>query len=141
MLLQVNSGNQMSNKYKNMICCLFRWDQAGRRQQQQPSGPLSLWSVFLCQYLCSFLSVFLWVFLVSISFCQYLLSVFLSAICIYFNQFFGTACFLDSIFLGQHLLGCIFFGTAWFLGSVYCQCSFCKLEKYAFPSIEKRISF
>ena len=63
------------------------------------------------------------VFFVSISvgifgqyFCQYfllvflsvVLSVFLSVICIYFSQFFGTACFLDSIFW-DGIFGAVFF--------------------------------
>ena len=93
-----------------------------------------LYGRYFCVSICVlFLSVFLWVFLVSISFCQYLLSVFLSAICIYFLK----SVFWDSVFFGQHFFGSAsfglyFFGTAWFLGSVYCQCSFCKLEKYAF---------
>ena len=135
-----------------MICCLFRWDQAGRRQQQQPSGPLSPWSVFFVSAFVSFLSVFLSVFFVSvfllffvrisvgISFSQYLFQYFCMSSVFILASFLGQHVFWTAFF-GSAFFGLYFFGTAWFLGSVYCQCSFCKLEKYAFPSIEKRISF
>ena len=136
MLLQVNNLKSNVNKYRNMICCLFRIktrNQISKKYvllfvQVRPSGEeataaairaiVSMVGIFVSVFVFFSSSVFLSVFLVRIS------------VGISFSQY-----------LGKHFLGCIFFGTAWFLGSVYCQWSLCKLEKYVFPSIEKRISF